>query len=88
MYYAVLFKLCKYLSGTDSLTIRGVGVEDSGQYQCVAGNEEEESQAVASLVLGGSTLPYIVSANTLNLILAICLPWLQFPIQLEALLLQ
>ena len=39
--------------GTGSLTIRRVGVEDRGQYQCVAGNEEEESQASATLMLGG-----------------------------------
>ena len=39
--------------GTGSLTIRGVRLEDRGQYQCVAGNEEEENQAAASLVLGG-----------------------------------
>ena len=42
------------MTGTGSLTIRGVGVEDSGQYQCVAGNEEEESQDVATLLLGGN----------------------------------
>ena len=39
--------------GTGSLTIRGVQVADRGQYQCVAGNEGEESQASASLMLGG-----------------------------------
>ena len=39
--------------GTERLTIRGVGVGDRGQYQCVAGNENEESQAAASLMLGG-----------------------------------
>ena len=42
--------------GTESLTIRGVGVGDRGQYQCVAGNEEEESQAAASLMLGGELI--------------------------------
>ena len=39
--------------GTGSLTIRGVSLEDRGQYQCVAGNEQEESQAAAELILGG-----------------------------------
>ena len=42
--------------GTESLTIRGVGVGDRGQYQCVAGNEGEESQAAASLMLGGELI--------------------------------
>ena len=50
--------------GTGSLTIRRVGVEDRGQYQCVAGNEEEESQASATLMLGGeftATLNKVIS---------------------------
>ena len=38
--------------GTESLTIRGV----RDQYQCVAGNEGEESQAAASLMLGGELI--------------------------------
>ena len=33
--------------------LRDVGREDGGMYQCIAGNEEEESQAAAHLVLGG-----------------------------------
>ena len=39
--------------GPGSLVVRGVGAGDRGQYQCVASNGEEESQAAASLVLGG-----------------------------------
>ena len=27
--------------------------DDGGMYQCIAGNEEEESQGAAQLVLGG-----------------------------------
>ena len=39
--------------GPGSLVVRGVGAGDRGQYQCVASNSEEESQAAASLVPGG-----------------------------------
>ena len=39
--------------GPGSLVVRGVGAGDRGQYQCVATNGGEESQAAASLVLGG-----------------------------------
>ena len=30
--------------------------DDGGMYQCIAGNEEEESQGAAQLVLGGELL--------------------------------
>ena len=42
---------------------RDVGREDGGMYQCIAGNEEEESQAVAQLVLGGELTPFSVRAS-------------------------
>ena len=50
---AMLVPSARINPGTGSLTIRGVTLEDRGQYQCVAANEEEENQAAASLVLGG-----------------------------------
>ena len=40
-------------SSSQLSTLRDVGREDGGMYQCIAGNEEEESQAAAQLVLGG-----------------------------------
>ena len=61
--------------GTESLTIRGVGVGDRGQYQCVAGNEGEESQAAASLMLGGELIigPCLVESRQFEF-LYICVP--------------
>jgi hypothetical protein len=42
----------KITPGTASLIIRDVSRDDGGMYQCIAGNEEQESQAAAQLVLG------------------------------------
>ena len=47
--------------GTTSLIIRSVGQEDCGMYQCVAGNEAEESQAPARLILGGISLFFFIN---------------------------
>ena len=50
---AILIPSGKINPGTTSLVIKDVTRSDSGMYQCVAGNEEEESQASAQLILGG-----------------------------------
>ena len=47
-------------------TVRDVGREDGGMYQCIAGNEEEESQAAAQLVLGGEFTPFLSFFLTQN----------------------
>ena len=49
----ILVPSARISPGTGSLTIRGVSLEDRGQYQCVAGNEQEEAQAASELILGG-----------------------------------
>jgi len=49
---AILIPSAKINPGTTSLVIKDVTRDDSGMYQCVAGNEEEESQASAQLILG------------------------------------
>ena len=41
-----------------SVCFSSVDREDGGMYQCVAGNEEEESQGAGHLVLGGGSLEY------------------------------
>ena len=50
---AILIPTGRIHPATTSLVIQGVSQEDVGMYQCVAGNEEEESQASAQLILGG-----------------------------------
>ena len=42
---------------TQKLVCRSVVREDGGMYQCLAVNEDEESQAAAQLVLGNTVCP-------------------------------
>ena len=55
MMVMVMLMLMLMQSSSQLSTLRDVGREDGGMYQCIAGNEEEESQAAAQLVLGGKT---------------------------------